>query len=267
MIDQGASDNLDPQPRELIVVKLGGTTLAEQAGVLEEIAQLGRTQDLVVVHGGGQRLTQWMARLGIASRFEGGLRVTDDAALEAALAILRGVINTDLVAALQDQGADAVGISGVDGGLLVAERIPELGRVASVIGARPSVIYALLAAGKLPVVAPIARDEHGVICNVNADDVAAGLAGGLGARLVLLTDVDGVRGGDGQRIGSMDATAARALLEGGVITGGMVPKVRASLQALAYGAGEAVIADGGAPAALARALDDPRFGTRLLGSR
>lgn len=256
----------DPGLRELVVVKVGGTTLAEQQHVLQEIAELATDRDVVVVHGGGLRLTEWMAQLGIESRFEDGLRVTDDAALEAALAVLRGVINTELVAALQEHGADAVGISGVDGGLLVAERIPELGRVASVTGARPGVIYALLAAGKVPVVAPLARDESGTICNVNADDVASGLAGGLGARLVLLTDVDGVKGGDGARIPSIDPAAARALIEDGVITGGMVPKVRASLRALAYGAGEAVIADGGAPTALTRALADPEFGTRFRGA-
>jgi acetylglutamate kinase len=204
-----------------------------------------------------------MQQLGIESRFEGGLRVTDDAALEAALAILRGVVNTELVAALQEHGADAVGISGVDGGLLVAERIPSLGRVASVVAARPALIYALFAAGKVPVVAPLARDEQGTICNVNADDVAAGLAGGLGARLVLLTDVEGVRGKDGTRIPVLDAATSRRLIEDGVVAGGMEPKVRAALQALSYGAPEAVIGDGREPAALSRGLDDPAFGTRF----
>ncbi|MEA2623429.1 MAG: UDP-N-acetylmuramoyl-L-alanyl-D-glutamate-L-lysine ligase [Chloroflexota bacterium] len=263
--------------RELLVVKLGGTTLAEQRAVLEEVASVSATHDLVIVHGGGKRVTEWLARLDVETRFEAGLRVTDDRALEVAVAVLRGVVNTELVATLRNLGADAVGLSGVDGGLLIAERIPSLGRVATVVGARPTVLYALFAAGKLPVVAPLATDENGIVCNVNADEVAAGLAAGLHARLILLTDADGVRGADGKRIPSLDAAMAERLIEQGVIGSGMVPKVRSGLRALALAqtdeladsaAGarasiEVVIADGAAPAALSRALDDPSFGTRL----
>jgi acetylglutamate kinase len=254
----------DPAPdRELVVVKLGGTTLADQRAVLEEVAAVAATRDVVLVHGGGRRLTEWLDRLGVESHFAEGLRVTDDAALEVALAVLRGVVNGELVAALQGSGADAVGISGIDGGLLITERAPELGRVATVTGARPAVLYALFAAGKVPVVAPLAMDQNGVICNVNADDVAAGLAGGLQARLVLLTDTDGVRDATGTRLASLDAAAAEKLIASGVISGGMVPKVRSSLRALSWSGAVAVIANGGAHAAISRALDDPGFGTRL----
>jgi len=251
-------------PRELLVVKLGGTTLADQRGALHDIAAVARTRDVVLVHGGGRRLTQWLERLGVASSFVGGLRVTDDAALEVGLAVLRGVVNAELVAELVALDADAVGLCGVDSGLLVAERVPSLGRVATVTGVRPGVLYALLAAGKLPVVAPLALDDHGVICNVNADDVAAGLAGGVGATaLVLLTDTDGVRGADGARLPEIAPLDAERLIAQGVIAGGMVPKVRSSLRALERGARGAVIADGSALAPLSRALDDPSFGTRL----
>jgi acetylglutamate kinase len=247
---------------ELIVVKLGGTTLADQRAILDEVAARSRTDRIVLVHGGGKRLTEWLARMGVASRFEGGLRVTDDAALDVALAVLRGVINAELVAVLRAAGADAVGLCGVDGGLLVSERIPSLGRVATVTGARPGLLDAILGAGGLPVIAPLALDGDGVICNVNGDDAAAGLAGALGARLVLLTDTDGVRGEDGRRIESITDRETEALIERGVISGGMVPKVRCSLRALAWGAPQTVIADGGAENALSRALDDPAFGTR-----
>jgi acetylglutamate kinase len=254
-----------PPLRELLVIKLGGTTLAEQDSVLREAAAVAATRDVVLVHGGGKRLSAWLERLGIESHFADGLRVTDDDAIEVALAVFRGVINTELVAALQGMGADAVGISGVDGGLLIAERVPELGRVATVTGARPAVLYALWAAGKVPVVAPLALDEAGVICNVNADDVAAGLAGGLHARLVLLTDTDGVRDAKGNRVPVLDAARAESLISTGVISGGMVPKVRSSLRALSWSGAEAVIVDGAAHAAISRALDDPSFGTRLRG--
>ena len=95
--------------------------------MLEEVAAVARQRPVVLVHGGGKRITEWLERLGVPSRFEGGLRVTDPAALEVAAAVLRGVVNSELVSGLRDLGVDAVGLSGVDGGLLIAERIPELG--------------------------------------------------------------------------------------------------------------------------------------------
>ena len=179
---------------EVLVVKLGGTTIADQSQVLAEVAAVARQRPIVLVHGGGKRITEWLERLGVPSKFEGGLRVTDAQSLEVAAAVLRGVVNSELVAGLRDLGVDAVGLSGVDGGLLVAERIPQLGLVASVVGLRRDLLDAILVGGQVPVVAPLARDADGIVCNVNADDVAAGIAAGLGARqLVLLTDVDGVR--------------------------------------------------------------------------
>jgi acetylglutamate kinase len=261
-----AEPEAEPAPaREIIVVKLGGTTLAEQRAILAEAAYVARTWDVVLVLGGGKRLTEWLERMGVESHFADGLRVTDDAAMDVALAVLRGLVNGELVAALQGLGMDAVGISGIDGGLLVTRRLAALGRVAAVEDLRPAVLYALLAAGKVPVVAPVAMDQQGVICNVNADEVAAGLAGGLNARLVLLTDSDGVRDAKGERLPVLRADDAERLIAAGVITGGMVPKVRSSLRALRWPGAEAVIADGSAPAALSRALDDPGFGTRLRG--
>lgn len=249
---------------EILVVKLGGTTIADQRQVLDEVAQVGRRRPVVLVHGGGKRITEWLERLGVKSTFEGGLRVTSKESLEVAAAVLRGVINSELVAGLRDVGVDAVGLSGVDGGLLVAERVPGLGLVAHVVGLRRDLLDAILVGGQVPVVAPLARDEEGIVCNVNADDVAAGIANGLGARqLVLLTDVDGVRGADGKRIDTMSAQEAEALIEQGVISGGMVPKIRAALAALTYPGSEAIIADSAADHALERALVDEGFGTRI----
>jgi len=251
---------------EILVVKLGGTTIADQAQVLGEVAAVARRRPVILVHGGGRRITEWLDRLGVKSRFEGGLRVTDAAALEVAAAVLRGVVNSELVAGLRDLGVDAVGLSGVDGGLLIAERVPGMGLVAHVVGLRRDLIDAILVGGQVPVVAPLARDEEGVVCNVNADDVAAGIAAGLGARqLVLMTDVDGVRDADGRRLDTL--TAAETYIHDGVIAGGMVPKIRAALAALTWDGAEAVIADGSAPGALERAIADPTFGTRLTATR
>jgi acetylglutamate kinase len=249
---------------EIVVVKLGGTTLADQRQVLAEVAAVARRRPVVLVHGGGKRMTEWLERLGVPTHFEGGLRVTDPAALEVAAAVLRGVVNSELVAALRDVGCDAVGLSGVDGGLLIGQRLPDVGLVATVVGIRRDLIDSLLVADQVPVVAPLARDEEGVVCNVNADDAAAGLAAGLGARqLVLMTDVDGVRDASGTKLDSIGAEEAEALIADGTIKGGMVPKVRAALAALAWDGAEAIIADSSAPDALARALDDPTFGTRV----
>ena len=121
--------------------------------------------------------------------------------------------------------------------------------------------------GQLPVIAPLARDESGVVCNVNADDAAAGIAAGLGTRqFVLLTDVDGVRDADGRRLPALSVSEADDLIERGVIEAGMVPKVRAALASLAWTGAEAIIANGNGANALHRALEDPGYGTRIVGA-
>jgi len=253
---------------EILVLKLGGTTLAEQQQVLAEVAAVARRRPVVVVHGGGKRMTEWLDRLGLPTRFEGGLRVTDAQAIEVAAAVLRGVVNSELVAALRDLGVDAVGLSGVDGGLLIAERVPGMGHVAHVVGIRRDLLDTILVSGQVPVVAPLARDEDGIVCNVNADDAAAGLAAGLGARqLVLMTDVDGIRGADGTKIPTLTTAEAEGLIAAGTIAGGMVPKVRAALAGITGPAAEAIICDAAAPGALARALGDAAFGTRVTAAR
>ena len=249
---------------EIVVVKLGGTTLADQRHLLAEVAAVARTRPIVLVHGGGKRMTEWLERLGVQSRFVNGLRVTDPAALEVAAAVLRGVVNSELVTTLRDEGCDAVGLSGVDGGLLIGRRVPDVGLVATVTGVRRDLIDSLLVSGQVAVVAPLARDQDGVVCNVNADDAASGLAAGLGARqLVLLTDVDGVCDAAGQKLDSLTIAEAEALIADGTISGGMVPKVKAALAALAWDGAEAIISNAAAPNALARSLADPTFGTRV----
>ena len=249
---------------EVLVLKLGGTTLADQAHVLDEVATVARERPVVLVHGGGKRITEWLERLGVTSRFEGGLRVTDQAALDVAAAVLRGVVNSELVSHLRDRGVDAVGLSGVDGGFMIAERIPGLGLVAHVVGIRRDFLDQLLVAGQVAVVAPLTRDEKGIVCNCNADDAAAGIAAGVGARqLVLMTDVDGVRNAAGEKLATMTIVEAERLIADGVIKGGMVPKIRAALQAVNWAGAEAVICDSKDPRALSRALGDPTFGTRI----
>jgi acetylglutamate kinase len=142
--------------------------------------------------------------------------------------------------------------------------MPGLGLVAHVVGVRRYLLDHMLGEGSVPVVAPLALDEQGVACNVNADDAAAGISGALTGRLVLLTDVAGVLDAEGSRLGTVTAADAERLIADGVIGGGMIPKVRACLDALAAGAVEAVIADGSQERAIERALEDPAFGTRIV---
>jgi acetylglutamate kinase len=245
------------------VVKLGGETLAGQHGTLDGVATVAGTHPLVIVHGGGVRLSGWLERLGIASRFDGGRRITDDEALPVAVAVLRGLVNSELVAALQRAGVRAVGLAGSDGGMLRAERIRELGRVGRVASVDPRVLLAQLDAGFVPVVASIATDEDGELCNVNADEVAAGLAAALQGRLLLLTDTDGVHGRDGRTVARLDRAEAERLIADGTISGGMIPKVRSALEVVAAGGREVVIADGRGSGAIARAIGDAAAGTRI----
>jgi acetylglutamate kinase len=245
-----------PGPGEPLVVKLGGTAIVEEQGVLREIVEERRRRPVVVVHGGGRRLTDWLARLGVPSRFEAGRRVTDEATLEVFLAVIGGAINVELTAALLELGADAVGVRGVDGRSIRGQRAAGLGLVIGEPEGDAGLLEVLLGAGRLPVLAPMGLDPEGRICNVNADDAAAALSAALGGELLLLTDTDGVRGADGQRIAELTPGAAEQLIAEGVIAGGMVPKVRSALRALRPGsrAGRAVIADGRVDGALRLAL-------------
>ena len=185
---------------DVVVLKIGGAVLGEEAGALDVVGALHDSgHSLVVVHGGGPLATEWSGRLGLETRFVRGLRVTDAPTRDVALATLTGLTNTRLVAALVARGVPAVGLSGVDGGMLRAEREDaELGLVGRVTLVDSGLLEELLDAGRVPVVAPAALDKKdGEILNVNGDGAAGALAASLGARLlVFVTDVPGVRSKD-----------------------------------------------------------------------
>ena len=241
-----------------VVVKLGGTTIAEEGDVLREIVAERRERPLVVVHGGGKRLSEWLGRLGVESQWYGGRRVTDEATLEVFLAVISGVINAELTEALLDLGGEAVGVRGIDRGMISGPRAAGLDRVISEPVADAALLNTLLEAGYLPVLTPMGLDPDGRICNVNADDAAAAVSAALGGELVLMTDNDGVRGVDGERIVELTPSAAAQLIDAGVIAGGMVPKVHSALRAIGPGshAHRSVIADGRTQRALQRALHE-----------
>jgi len=258
-------------PGATVVVKLGGATLGGTTfdgggSLLEEVAALSRAGlRVVVAHGGGPLISAWLERLGVPTRFVKGQRVTDEPALEVATMVLRGVVNTGIVAALGRLGVRAVGLSGVDDRLLRARRRPELGLVGEVDGVDTALLRTLLGQGVVPVVAPLGLDADGTLVNINADIAAAALATALEADAALfLTDVPGVRGADGTVQARLDEDTARQLIAAGTISGGMIPKVQACLAALA-GARRAMILDGRAPGAVQSLLAGTVLGTVVQG--
>jgi acetylglutamate kinase len=222
---------------------------------------------VVLVHGGGPLITQWLERLGVQTQFQDGVRVTDEPALEVATMVLRGLVNTGVVAGLARHGVSAMGLSGADGGLLRARRRPELGLVGEVEKVDAAALQLLLDCGVVPVIAPLGLDAEGTLLNINADMAASAVAAALGADAALfLTDVPGVCDADGVVIPHLDQTEVERLIASGVISGGMIPKVRACLDALC-GARLAAILDGRTPGALADLLEDAVAGTIVMDRR
>ena len=239
------SDGASDREGALVVLKIGGSVAGQDDAALGLIAALhDGGLPLVVVHGGGPLIGEWSTRAGLESRFERGLRVTDPATRDVAIAVLAGVVNTTLVARLIARGIPAVGLSGVDGGMLRADREPGLGEVGRIAMVDSSLIDDLVAAGRLAIVAPAAiATDDGAVLNVNADSVAGALAAGLEARLLaFVTDVPGVRGADGKVIATLDRERAAALVDDGTIEGGMLPKVEACLIAAATGCRASILA-------------------------
>lgn len=244
-----------------LIVKLGGRAL-EAPGALEECAAALRAiaasgRPTLVLHGGGAEVTAWCQRAGIEARFADGLRVTDPPTLEIAAAVLAGLANKRLVAALRARGADAVGLSVLDGGIVRAQRHARtevLGEVGEVVSVEPSLLAQLLASGRLPVLASLGDDGAGGLLNLNADDVAAALAAALtAADLVLLSDTPGLKLG-GEVVRDVRAHELPALLEHPEVLGGMRPKLRAVATSLAAGVHRVHIAAWQGPETLAALL-------------
>ena len=253
-----------------LLIKLGGTLLdspVSRAALARQIAALPRAgYDSVVVHGGGKQMTRFLAERGVESRFEGGLRVTTPEVLDAVLKVFAGSVNKELVSALVAAGAGAVGFCGVDANLAEAEPMsPALGAVGRIVRTNPRVLETLVAAGFIPVVACVAGDSHGAIYNVNADQMASAIAAGFqAAKVLFLTDVDGVKDGSGALLPRLTVAQAEELIRSGVATGGMQAKLNYAAEALGRGAGEIVIAPGAAPEVVDRLLAGEALGTRLV---
>ena len=242
-----------------VLIKFGGHAMGEQEYVDSFAADMMLLRQVgmrpIIVHGGGPQIGAMLDKLNIETNFVNGLRVTDAATVSVVEMVLAGAINKSLVASINAAGGCAVGLSGKDGKLITAAKlftqVPkekgaiDLGFVGTPESVDTAVIDALMNAEMIPVVAPIGLGADGQTYNINADTAAGAIAGAMGAtRLLMLTDVAGVKGSDGNVISHLTLSEARTLILEGIINGGMIPKVETCINAVESGAEAAVILDG-----------------------
>ncbi|MCB5200539.1 acetylglutamate kinase [Loktanella sp. TSTF-M6] len=238
----------------VVVVKFGGNAMGDaeaMASFARDIVLMKQVgMNPVVVHGGGPMINQMLDKLGIKSEFIRGKRVTDQATVEVVEMVLTGLVNKRIVQAIMDEGGRAVGLSGKDDDLMVAEADdPELGFVGRPVEMNVQVLRDLYGAGIIPVVAPVATGMNSLeTFNVNGDTAAGAIAGALQAdRLLLLTDVSGVKDADGKVVTQLSPEQVRQMTQDGVIAGGMIPKTETALKAIEDGVRAVVILDGRLP--------------------
>jgi acetylglutamate kinase len=238
-----------------IVVKYGGNAMVNEelkAAVMQDLVLLQSVGvNVVLVHGGGPEITDLLNRLGMESKFIGGLRYTDAETARIVQMVLAGKVNKDLVVSINRCGGKAVGICGLDGGLLLAKKQEgpvDLGFVGDVEKVNCELIKMTLDNGFLPVIATVGADEEGNVYNINADTAASAIASALSAvKLILLTDVRGLlrdKNDENSLISSVAISQVPALIRQGIISGGMTPKIQCCVEGVRRGVGEAVIIDG-----------------------
>lgn len=236
-----------------VVIKLGGHAMSSDEAMdlfardVVLMQQVGVNP--VIVHGGGPAINAMLERQGVTSQFVNGRRVTDTATIEVVEMVLSGLVNKRIVQAVNRQGGTAVGISGKDGGLMIGEITdPALGFVGTPVEMNPRLLHTLFADDMIPVIAPVGAGRNGETLNINGDSAAGAIAAALKAdRLLLLTDVAGVKNADGEVLTELTADHIRLLTEQGIISGGMIPKTETALEAIAGGVRAVVILDGRAP--------------------
>ena len=258
-------------PQDCIVVKIGGSTLGEGDSTIDDVVELWRRGlRPVVVHGGGKTISEWVARQGVRSQFVRGLRVTDSATLEVAIAVLTGLVNSNLVAEINRAGAPAVSVSGVSDGMFSAVvQDQELGYVGRIEKTNPAPAQVIVDSGCVPVVGPAALNLEATslsdqILNINADTAAGHLACAMEANaMVFQTDVEGVLDMRGRIIPQMTKRQCVDLINSGVAGGGMIPKLEACIEALS-GTKSAHIIDGRVSGALVKCAEGEPIGTRII---
>lgn len=252
-----------------ILIKLGGTLLDavdSRERLAREIAQLARSEQVVVVHGGGKQMTRFLAEKGVESQFINGLRVTTPDVIDAVVKVFAGSVNAQLVTAFRVTGALPVGLSGLSAGLVDAVQLSaELGQVGKPVSSDGRLLDVLVTAGYLPVVACVAGDAKGAIYNVNGDQMAVACAVGFRAdKLMFLTDVEGVRDSSGSTRPQLTKKQATELICNGAATGGMQAKLEAAMDALAQGVGQVLIAPGARPGIVASLQEGQAIGTKMV---
>jgi len=244
---------LSTKLNEIIVVKLGGSIFDSKDTTIRDVVYLQKQgKPLVLVHGGANIVTKWLTRQNTNTDFYQGERVTDQASLEMVTAILGGLVNKEIVAAINTSGGKAVGISGVDGALIQGKiRNKEMGYVGNVVKVDQSILIALLESGFIPVIAPVSLHsfdrppEAPLLLNINGDTIAGEIAAASGAqRLIFLTDVNGIYDESNRLLPCLSPSEAEELLTSGVASGGMIPKLKACLRALSNTSATCVIVDG-----------------------
>ena len=268
---------------ETVVVKYGGHAMGDEdlaRKFASDIVQLKQTGvNPIVVHGGGPQIGSMLERLNIQSSFEDGLRVTDKETVDVVEMVLAGSINKSIVANIQKAGGRAIGISGKDGGLVMArklcrtkkdpasniERILDLGFVGEPSHVNAGLLETILYSDAIPVIAPLATSSDGETYNVNADTFAGAIATALTAkRLLLLTDVEGVLDKDGVLVRELSLKSARELIDNGTISGGMIPKIESAMGVVESGVDGVVIQDGRVPhIVLLELFTEHGVGTRI----
>jgi len=267
-----------------VVIKYGGHAMVDEL-LKQDFANdiiLLKTIGInpVVVHGGGPQINKVLDAMGITSTFIRGMRYTDDATMDVVEMVLGGKVNKDIVARINREGGRAVGLTGKDGGLLLAEKMkiyhqedeskpPEIidpGMVGDVSKVNPEIIHTLTAQGFIPIIAPVGIGARGETYNINADVVASKIAAALNAeRLILVTDVDGVLDPDKNLVSSVNDTETKEMISDGRISGGMIPKVECALSALKSGVEKSHIINGKTPhAVLLELFTDSGIGTQVF---
>ena len=259
---------------KVVVVKYGGNAMINEQlkqQVMEDITLLWLIGvKVVLVHGGGPEINDLMGRVGKVPQFVDGLRVTDKETVDIVQMVLAGKVNKDLVKLIQSKGGHAVGLSGIDGGILEAEvKNPALGYVGKITKVRTKPITDLLENHYIPVISTVAADHEGNTYNINGDTAAAVLAGALGAeRLIMMTDIAGIladKDDPSTVIPRIKVSEAKKLYEKGIISGGMIPKVDCCIEALDKGVGVVVIMDGRVPhSILMELLTEEDTGTMVM---
>ena len=272
-----------------VVIKYGGNAMTEPAlkdsfaadVVLMKLVGI----NVVVVHGGGPQIGELLSRLNIESEFVNGMRVTDSATMDVVQMVLGGLVNPDIVSLINTHGGRAVGVTGKDGNLIQAEKMPmtiasndagasapeiiDIGHVGRITNIQVDVLNTLVQSEFIPVIAPVGVGKDGESYNINADIVAGAIAGALNAeKLVLLTNTPGILDADNATLSSLNKAEVEALIANGTISEGMLPKVECALDAVSGGVNSVTIVDGRVPhALLLEVFTDSGVGTQILSAQ